>query len=182
MPRRTSGYRARFPAVRTARSAASRARYSAEQHSNLVSLDASPPVQTRGNDLCVAIDVVPETTTQGMRKAKNFTCIVNIASAVPTAEVPSLPYVWALVYVPAGTTASYPSVDQSSLYEPNQFVIACGSGDLSSQALRVFSPLARNLNSGDKIQLVIRLPFAAAINNKGNVALQTLCRYAITLQ
>lgn len=182
MPRRTSGYRSRFPLARTARSAAARARYSAEQHSNLVALNTGEIVKVVGNDLCAAIDVVAATTTQGMRKAKNFTCYVNVASATPAAAVPSLPYVWALVYVPAGTTADYPSVTNISLYEPNQFVIACGSGDLANQALRVFSPLARNLNSGDKIALVLRLPYAAAINDKGNYALQVLCRYAITLQ
>lgn len=179
MPRRTSGYRSRFPLARTARSAASRARYSAEQHSNLVGLNSFAVVST---DLCYALDVVPATTTQGMRKAKNFTCYVNVAASVPAAALPSLPFVWALVYVPAGTTADYPSVSNVSLYEPNQFVIACGSGDLANQSLRVFSPLARNLNSGDKVQLVIRLPYANALETKGNFALQSLCRYAITLQ
>lgn len=181
MARRTSGYRSRFPLARTARSAASRARYSAEQHSSMTTFNS---MQVVSDDLAADIIVVPSTNTQGMRKAKNFTCTVNITSTVASAVIPALPYVWALVYVPAGTTATAPNVTGVSLYEPNQFVIACGAGDLSSQPLRVFTPLARNLNSGDSVQLVVRFPFANTFDadTKGKLAVQALCRYAITLQ
>ena len=112
------------------------------------------------------IVVVPPTNVAGTRKVKNFTCRFLVESVAPVRIA------WAVVYVPDQTTpsnlssTSNPTVFQS-LYEPNQNVIM--SGLLVASPFNVigespyFSPvtpstfksrLARNLNSGDSIQIV----------------------------
>ena len=63
---------------------------------------------------------------------------------------------WALVYVPQGTTAGALNVatagaTPSSMYEPNQFVMNCGVIDPTAGPIRIYSPISRNLNDGDKI-------------------------------
>ena len=98
-----------------------------------------------------AVTIVPPTTTEGMRKVKNFT--VNL---IPASD-DQMAVWWALVYVPEGTLAgslnfSNPS---ASFYEPNQFVITCGISDASAGPVRFYTPLSRNLNSGDSISLLV---------------------------
>ena len=44
---------------------------------------------------------------------------------------------------------------QGSLYEPNQFVMACGYNDPSAGPIRIYSRVNRNLQSGDSVALVI---------------------------
>ena len=44
---------------------------------------------------------------------------------------------------------------QGSLYEPNQFVMACGYNDPSAGPIRIYSRVSRNLQSGDSVALVI---------------------------
>ncbi len=94
-------------------------------------------------------------------KCKNFRINIVFASSVSV--------LWALVYVPegmpigtlnTGTPAQSPA---GSLYEPQQFLIASGlysSAAVNSGAnagpLRVWSPLARNLNPGDGIFFIWR--------------------------
>ena len=54
------------------------------------------------------------------------------------------------------------------MYEPNQFVMNCGD--------KIYSPISRNLNDGDKISLLIRPTL------DGAATIISLCvRYAITL-
>ena len=43
-----------------------------------------------------------------------------------------------------------------SMYEPNQFVMNCGVIDPTAGPIRIYSPISRNLNDGDKISLLIR--------------------------
>ena len=95
-------------------------------------------------------------------KVKNFRLNVVFASSVSV--------LWALVYVPEGMPVGSLSLSAvpsntvaKSLYEPQQFLIASGlyssvASDLGTTAgpLRVWSPLARNLNPGDGIFLVWR--------------------------
>ena len=88
---------------------------------------------------------------------------------------------WALVYVPQGTTAGALNVatagaTPSSMYEPNQFVMNCGVIDPTAGPIRIYSPISRNLNDGDKISLLIRPTL------DGAATIISLCvRYAITL-
>lgn len=100
---------------------------------------------------------VPATTIQGTRKLKNFTLSFNTNLQVPV--------LFALVYVPEGTQPSdisYGGLVQtdlvpSTLYEPNQNVIMSGTiGGPNYSVGRYKSRLARNLNSGDQIFIVLR--------------------------
>ena len=77
----------------------------------------------------------------------------------------SVTALWALVYVPDGLpirlNVAGSQVDSmpGALYEPQQFIIASGvytsqGSSGASAPLRVWSPLARNLNPGDGVFLV----------------------------
>ena len=89
------------------------------------------------------------------------------------------PVWWALVFVPQGYQANalfpfYASSGlQGSLYEPNQFVMACGYNDPSAGPIRIRSRVSRNLQSGDSIALVI------GNRGAGNVVYQGVVSYAI---
>ena len=99
------------------------------------------------------VAMIPETNVQGTRKCKNFTLTLS--------SVPNIPFLFALVYVPEGTSISNLSLPNNntplSLYEPNQNVIMSGIfGGPFSSVTRFKTRLARNLNGGDNIALVIR--------------------------
>ena len=93
-------------------------------------------------------------------KVKNFRLNVVFESSVTA--------LWALVYVPDGVppgtlNVAGTGIDSmpSALYEPQQFIIASGvytsQGSSGAAApLRVWTPLARNLNPGDGVFLVWR--------------------------
>lgn len=113
------------------------------------------------------IVIVPSTNVLGNRKVKNFTLKF-------TAHLTDDPVIGVLAYVPEGTQMSTPTVTGpiQSLYEPNQNVIATfiipptcvrnGDGsigtDESAQTVVVSNRLARNLNTGDSIQLCLTSP------------------------
>ena len=124
-----------------------------------------------------AVDIVPATVTEGMRKVKHLT--VNLTQ-IATAPAESNLF-WALVYVPQGTTAGALNIATAgatpgSMYEPNQFVMNCGVVDPSAGPIRMSSPISRNLNDGDKITLLIRPTLDGAATTVSLVV-----RYAITL-
>lgn len=108
-------------------------------------------VNANGN----AIALVAPIDSQGMRKCKNFTLTIACSANI------SVPLIYALVYVPQGTLASRLNIGENggvvSLYEPNQNVILSGilSYDQNVPVTK-YSRLARNLNSGDSIQLIVR--------------------------
>ena len=80
------------------------------------------------------------------------------------------------MYVPQGTEAGELNVTSgiAEMYEPNQYVMNCGIVDPSAGPIRFSSPIARNLNSGDAIQLCLVSDADTNINVNGTV------RYAIT--
>nr|QIR82149.1 hypothetical protein [unidentified] len=124
-------------------------------------------------DTTSLVEVVPATTTEGTRKVKNIT--VSATCGPPEAEAPLY---WAIVYVPQGTTPgglniAAAATDSTSLYEPNQYVMNCGIADPSAGPIRFYTPLARNLNDGDRILLLIRHVGTQAM------PVRTLIRYAI---
>ena len=101
--------------------------------------------------------IVSPSDTEGIRTVKNltFSCSVPIS------------FRWIIVFVPRGTTvgtlnqnptAGGPEHGRSivSIYEPNQYVMAAGTYDPGAGPNRIFCPLARKLNSGDGIYLLIR--------------------------
>lgn len=118
------------------------------------------------------VEVVPATAVEGMRKVKNIT----VTATVPTPY--DAPLYWALIYVPQGASPGVLNIataasDPTSLYEPNQYVMNCGIADSNAGPIRFWSPLARNLNDGDRIFLLIRHSATEAIE------IRTLIRYAI---
>ena len=114
-----------------------------------------------------SIDVVPATTVQGMRKVKHLTISASVSSAM----------YWALMYIPQGMPVPSMTVGTGdSLVEPNQFVMNCGVLDPDAGPQRVSSRVARNLNSGDRIVLLIYL------NGTGQGSINGVVNYAVTLQ
>ena len=145
----------------------SRDKYSVEQQAGRLEIPAASQAWTT---------VVPDTATQGMRKVKHLT--VSLASDELNAESGSPFSYWCLVYVPQGTAVNTMTLTGASgMYEPNQFVMNCGVVDFTAGPVRVSSPVSRNLNSGDKIVLIMSNPNASVQKN-----LAYCVRYAITLQ
>jgi len=141
-------------------------KYSVESTAQTIEVDASGKASTV---------VVPSDSIQGMRKVKHLT--VSIADLAGSTA--STPLYWALVYVPAGTEANAISIDSGdSMYEPNQFVLNCGVTDFSAGPTRFHSPLARNLNSGDAIYLIIQ---QAPDTVSTTIKYAAVVKYAITL-
>lgn len=137
-----------------------RDKYSIEQ--TLFGVDAAPGTTT-------VQTIVPATDVQGMRKVKHLTIQMSQGGAQGI--------LWALFYLPAGMTApGFNVTSGASLVEPNQFVMQCGIMDQDSGPNRIYCPIARNLNSGDSIVLLLRPVSSTTTNCSG------LVRYAITLQ
>lgn len=143
-------------------------KYSVEQNTFNFQLTQASPQNS--------ITCVPATTVEGMRKVKHLTISVSNTNTGGTGSL-----YWAIVYVPYGYNANnlnLPTVNAGgSLYEPNQFVMNAGCLDFDAGPHRISTPVSRNLNSGDSIQLVVGSPgLASTLNVHG------LIRYAITLQ
>ena len=150
-------------AKKTYRNYKNRDKYSVEQTSFTVNTG-----EQTINELYQAVStIVPATTVQGMRKVKHLTISLGTTANI------GLIY-WALVYVPAGYTPNYIN-SAGEMYEPNQFVMNCGLVDTDAGPQRIFSPISRNLNSGDSIALVV------GTRSVGG-AIFGVVKYAITLQ
>ena len=85
-----------------------RDKYSIQQKASVASIAA--------NHTSV-VDIVPATTTEGMRKVKHLTC--NLTQVVAGSSAESNLF-WALVYVPQGTTAG--SLNIATAGAPKQHV------------------------------------------------------------
>jgi len=100
---------------------------------------------------------------QGVRKCKNFELSLTGTPWIQDGTAAHAPMFFALVYVPQGTDPSQITIGNpdacASLYEPNQNVIMCGvwPSDLTAPFVKK-TRLARNLNSGDRIVLVMSVP------------------------
>lgn len=125
---------------------------------------------------------------QGVRKCKNFELSLTGGAFQPAnpqqqGDAVQAPIFFALVYVPQGTEPSKINIGApdgaASLYEPNQNVIMAGvwPGDLTAPFIKK-TRLARNLNSGDRIVLVMSSPpFGAGQYSK---TLAVTLNYAIS--
>lgn len=117
------------------------------------------------------LNIVPQTGVEGMRKVKHLTVTMSSEADTTTGLY------WALVYVPEGYNPNNLSLTGgSSLYEPNQNVMACGVMDFSAGPCRIHSRLSRNLNSGDRIVLVV-----ASTNTTAALNVACVISYAISL-
>ena len=99
--------------------------------------------------------IVPSTDVEGTRTVKHLT----ISLSTSTTSTGNADVWWALVFVPEGYSPN-PLFQGStnlrgSMYEPNQFVMGCGYIDPEAGPIRITSRVARNLQSGDSIALVI---------------------------
>jgi len=142
----------------------SKNKYSVEQQAGTLSIPGQSQAWAQ---------VVPDTAIQGMRKVKHLT--VDLASN-ETGDA-ALPWTfWCLVYVPQGTAVNQMNLTGATgMYEPNQFVMNCGVADFNAGPLRIRSPVSRNLNSGDKVVLIMSNPLTTPRN------IEYVVRYAITL-
>ena len=134
------------------------------------------------------LPVVVSTDLQGMRKAKNFT-VQLLFTNYTLGDY----FFWALVYVPEGLSVNLLLQGQSfqterpdattqvvasvaELYQPASHVIDSGIKKMSTSGVKVTSRMARNLNKGDSIQLILGFPHTQLGTMTG------LIKYAITLQ
>lgn len=119
--------------------------------------------------------VVGSIEAAGVRKCKNFTITTNYSNTEPP-----LPLYMALVYVPEGTTPNALNLGNpgaaASFYEPNQNVILTGILNPDNRAQTFRTRLARNLNAGDSIFLLLRSPVNQAFEG---AALAITVNYAI---
>lgn len=153
--RRRAGGGGRGYAPRYARAAASRDKYSVENKAVLIRYDQAV---VSGSDLTGSFDVVPSTAVEGMRKVKHLTVsLTNTATAAAgVANIDHFPVMWMLFYLPSGVAAPVVPLGQQvgvDLNAANQFVMASGLADPNAGPIRITTPLARNLNSGDSILL-----------------------------
>lgn len=181
MPRRYTATTRRTR--RYARAVAARSKYSIE--TNMSEQNTSGRATfVSDTDTAGFVDVVPAATIQGMRKVKHMQVTVCMQHGAAAANLAGgAPIVWAMVYVPAGQLDPIPAPSMTeSIYEPNQFVICSGIADADAGPIRINTPLARNLNSGDRICLTWRLLNGQVVNHQDpSSTLVTMCRYAITL-
>lgn len=123
---------------------------------------------------------------QGVRKCKNFelTLTGGPFTRSSNGDKSTPPLLYALVYVPQGTKPSAINLGSydapASLYEPNQNVIMSGvwPGDLTAPFVKK-TRLARNLNSGDSIALLLTAPAFGEAEQYGKNVAVTL-NYAIS--
>lgn len=125
------------------------------------------------------IPIVASTTQEGVRKAKNMS--ISIAPpAKQSGELTNAPFYWALLYVPEGNTPNELS-SQGQLYQPSQFVISSGIVTQEQGKMRISTRLAKNLNQGDSIYLLIGTNnnFINSGTPDSNYRFNYLVRYAI---
>ena len=154
-------------------------RSSKTRYSNVTYAAISQFVNNQENQY--VIQFTGATSVLGTRKCKNFTLSLCSNSIVP--------FNFALVFVPEGTSPSQlhagVSVSEgvllaASLYEPNQNVILSGSfGGPNSTVEKFKTRLARNLNSGDRIVLIVK-PLQYDPDSTDQVLVNAMVNYAIS--
>lgn len=161
-------------------------KYSSETYSSLMSLSTS----TQNTHASFTLYLIPNAIggVLGTRKAKNFTLRLcakeSSITSGGTTTFTRATISFALVYVPEGTIPSAvqfgSGLSAASLYEPNQNVILSGLID-STQVYSFKTRLARNLNSGDQIALLL---YDLNVNDGENMTVSTpvaaTCNYAIS--
>lgn len=182
-PRRTT---------RAPKRAIKRVKYSNETFSNAITVTAP----ASSGDLCnhYWIPVITPSQVAGMRKAKNFT--VNITCIPPVLEgIGQIPIIMSalLVYVPEGTSPSEPNYSALSepaeypvpatltaVYKPDQNIIMSKIGNITSTGtITMRNRLARNLNSGDAVGVILSV-FKTQYADAATLAAVVSANYAVT--
>lgn len=164
-------------------------KYSNETYTSAFNMIAEDvPVGTHAT---FSIPIIPQAMggVLGTRKAKNFTLRICPEATLIEQKVGGNTFersrvAFALVFVPEGTLPSAikfgANTSAASLYEPNQNVILSGLVD-STQTYTFKTRLARNINSGDTIALVLYdLISLTADWNSTNTPIAFTCNYAIS--
>jgi len=121
----------------------------------------------------VFTEVVPSTNIEGVRKVKNLSVMLSTLPAETTAQFNASIY-WALVYVPEGLAPNFLH-DVGDLYQPSQWVLNTGIVNTVQNRTRIYTPLSKNLNKGDRIFLVL----GSSTNPTDLPTISYLVRYAI---
>lgn len=177
--------------VKTQKRAVKRVKYSNETFSNAILMSAPASSGALKNDYF--IPVITPSSTSGMRKAKNFT--INITCSPPIDEGNPVPIIISamLVYVPEGTQPMAPDFTQiapagnypspatlSTVYKPDQNIIMFKVANITnSGSLTMRNRLARNLNSGDSIGVIVSC-FRTAYDVTADLAAIVSANYAVT--
>ena len=143
------------------------------KYSNETSNITSSFTLTAGSQINAPL--ISESSIQGVRKAKNFSLKILYAGTAPLMFV--------LVYVPqkqgVGSITRGTPQAPASLYEPNQNVIMSGYIVPNNNQAQTFrTRLARNLNSGDSIQIAIACASSTDAVNNSYIGISL--NYAIT--
>lgn len=149
-----------------------RRRYSRKRKYNIENrpLSIQVPNTTENGFFQNQVEIVPATTTEGVRQVARMT--VSLTAFNDTVR----PIYWALVYIPEGAVTSSLFPNQSTLFNPSNYVLASGISDPTAGPIRISSRLKKNLNASDRI-------FLLTATNKANatdvVVLNGLVKYAI---
>lgn len=113
-----------------------------------------------GANVTKAYNIVAPTSVAGVRKVKNFTINFAFNSAQEPGTGIDIIWLWALIYQPEGMGENPLQVgvhpNTVELYQPEQNVIISGVFNAHFGNFRYKTRLARNLNNGDRIYLLIR--------------------------
>lgn len=158
----------------TRRTYGPRKKYSLARTAVTATVPAAVATASGGLGDQVGLAIVASSAAQGKRKCKNFD--INLAAFTGNLEDPMIYY--ALVYVPAGTTPSQLSITAATeYYTPAANVLAAGVYDTDQgTGFRVRTRLARNLNAGDEIRLLLR---ASCNTAAGNIGLRGIVSYVV---
>lgn len=110
------------------------------------------------------LQIVPPSATEGVRQVARMT--VTLTGGTENSSV-----WWALVYIPEGAITSALFPNETTLFNPSNYVLASGIADSSAGPIRISSRLKKNLNANDQIYLL------TATRHQGTY--EGLVRYAI---
>ena len=119
----------------------------------------------------VTFNVIPSINIQGVRKVKNFT--INIEGDFhKEGDIKDKSYVinYMLIYHPSGLNIpaiTIPAQIPGELFKANQYIILQGILTPLNNKIQ-YSKLARNLNSGDSIDLILINP-SSTTDLAGNI-------------
>lgn len=128
------------------------------------------PLATENGYYQNQIPIVPPSTIEGVRQVARMTVTLTGYQSTDGSD-PSNIY-WALVYIPEGAVTSALFPNNTTLFQPSNYVLASGIADSSAGPIRISSRLRKNLNANDQIYLL------TATRDGGN-AYEGLVRYAI---
>ena len=115
-------------------------------------LDFQAPTTAENGFYQNSINIVPPSTTEGVRQVARMTITLTNKTDNPTANQGTL--FWALVYIPEGAITSALFPNSTTLFQPSNYVLGSGVSDGNAGPIRISSRLRKNLNANDQIYLV----------------------------